>query len=244
MGTYAAVAAVVLFAALVQGASGFGFSLVAVPLLALSAGPKDAVVLASVLAVLSTAGLAVRFRDQVDRPLALRLLGGACLGLPFGAFVLQVVPAQVLLLAIGVVVLVSTAVLARRSAGPGSATAAAPAADVGSGVLCGLLTTSVGTNGPPVVLRLQAHGLPAGRFRATASAVFVGCNLAAVALFAAAGRVDRSLLAQAAVAVPALVVGLWLGDRVHRRLPAERFRSLVLALMVLTAVAAVAAALR
>ena len=85
MGPYAAVVAVVLLAGTVQGASGFGFSLVAVPLLAVAAGPKDAVVLASVLAVVSTAGLAVRFRDQVDRPLALRLLAGACVGLPFGA---------------------------------------------------------------------------------------------------------------------------------------------------------------
>ena len=244
MGTYAAVAAVVLFAAVVQGASGFGFSLVAVPLLALSAGPKDAVVLASVLAVLSTAGLAVRFRSQVDRPLALRLLAGACVGLPFGAYVLWVVPARALLLAIGAVVLASTVVLARRPASTTVAPRTGPAADVGSGVVCGLLTTSVGTNGPPVVLRLQAHGLPAGPFRATASAVFVGCNLVAVAIFAAAGRVDRSVLVQAAVAVPALVAGLWVGDRLHRRLPAGRFRSLVLGLLVLTAVTAVAAAFR
>ncbi len=244
MGAYAAVAAVVLFAAVVQGVSGFGFSLVAVPLLALSAGPKDAVVLASVLAVLSTAGLAVRFRAQVDRPPARRLLAGACAGLPLGAYVLVVVPARALLLAIGAVVLVSTVVLARRPARPVAAGRGGRAADVGSGVVCGLLTTSVGTNGPPVVLRLQAHGLAAGPFRATASAVFVVCNLAAVVIFAAAGRVDGGLLLQAAVAVPALVVGLWAGDRVHRRLPAERFRALVLGLMVLTAVAAVAAALR
>ncbi|MFM7063528.1 MAG: sulfite exporter TauE/SafE family protein [Actinomycetes bacterium] len=244
MGTYAAVAAVVLVAAVVQGASGFGFSLVAVPLLAVAAGPKDAFVLASVLALLSTAGLAVRFRDQVDRPLAGRLLAGACLGLPFGAVVLSVVPSQVLLLAIGVVVLGFTVVLARRGALRAGAPSGGPALDVVAGTACGLLTTSVGTNGPPVVLRLQAHGLPAGRFRATASAVFVCCNLAAVVLFAAAGRVDRTLLAQAAVATPALVGGLWVGDRVHRRLPAERFRALVLGLMVLTALAAVVAALR
>ena len=244
MGPYAAVAAVVAFAAVVQGASGFGFSLVAVPLLAISAGPKDAVVLASVLAVVSTAGLAVRFRDQVDRPVAGRLLLGACAGLPFGAVVLHVVPARALLLAIGVVVLVFTVVLVRRGDRPTTVRDGGTAKDLGAGVLCGLLTTSVGTNGPPVVLRLQTHGLPAGRFRATASAVFVGCNLAAVAIFAAGGRVDRTLLAQAAVAVPGLVLGLWAGDRVHRRLPAERFRTMVLVLMVLTALSAVLAALR
>lgn len=244
MGLYAAVAVVVLFAAVVQGASGFGFSLVAVPLLAVAAGPKDAVVLASVLAVASTAGLAVRFRDQVDRPLAGRLLAGACAGLPFGAVVLQLVPADALLLAIGVVVLVFTVVLARRGAPTVDDRPVRTSGDLAAGLLCGLLTTSVGTNGPPVVLRLQAHGLAAGQFRATASAVFVGCNLAAVAVFAAGGRVDRDLLVQAAVALPGLVVGLWAGDHVHRRLPAERFRTMVLGLMVLTALAAVVAALR
>lgn len=244
MGPYAAVAVVVLFAATVQGASGFGFSLVAVPLLAVAAGPKDAVVLASVLAVASTAGLAVRFRDQVDRPLAGRLLAGACVGLPVGAVVLQLVPADVLLLAIGVVVLAFTVVLARRGVPPVDARPVRTSGDVGAGLLCGLLTTSVGTNGPPVVLRLQAHGLAAGQFRATASAVFVGCNVAAVVVFAAGGRVDRDLLVQAAVALPGLVVGLWAGDHVHRRLPAERFRTMVLGLMVLTALAAVVAALR
>ena len=65
-----------------------------------------------------------------------------------------------------------------------------------------------------------------------------------VVIFAAGGRVDRELLVQAAVVVPGLVLGLWAGDRVHRRLPAERFRSMVLGLMVLTALAAVLAALR
>lgn len=243
MGTYAAVAAVVLFAGVVQGASGFGFSLVAVPLLAVATGPKDAVVLASLIAVVSTTGLAVRFRDQVDRPVAGRLLAGACLGLPFGAVVLHVVPAQALLLVIGVVVLGFTVVLARRGSVPVEVVGSGAASDLGAGLLCGLLTTSVGTNGPPVVLRLQAHGLPAGRFRATASAVFMACNVVAVVIFAAGGRVDRVLLAETAVAVPFLVAGLWAGDRVHRRLPAERFRTLVLGLMVLTALAAVAAAL-
>jgi hypothetical protein len=74
--------------------------------------------------------------------------------------------------------------------------------------------------------------------------VFVGCNAAAVVIFAAGGRVDREVLVQAAVALPGLILGLSAGDRVHRRLPAERFRSMVLGLMVLTALAAVVAALR
>lgn len=230
-GAYAVVAAAVFTGALLNALSGFGFALITVPLMALVVGPKDAVVLSAIVGLLSNATLALRSRVDIDRPVAGRLLAGSLLGMPIGVVVLTRIAEDPLKVMIAVAVLATAALLASgwRLRNPH------PSTDVGAGLLSGMFNTSIGISGPPVVILLQGRGMAKAPFRATSVTVFAIAGVVALVLFGIAGRYDRSVLVAAAVALPALPLGWLVGARVHRRVPEERFRLLVLVLMVLTA---------
>lgn len=221
----------VVLGSTLNAAAGFGFSLLTVPLMAVVIGPKEAVVLSSVLSLGSNAIVAARSRDDIERGIGSRILLGSLLGLPVGAVALTRLDTQPLQVLIGVAVLLSAGVLAlgvqlRR---PNASV------DVGAGFVSGMFKTSAGISGPPIVILLQGRGLAKAAFRATTAGVVVAVNLVSLVLFAAVGQFDRVVVAAALVSLPALPVGYWLGDRVHARLPEEWFRTLVLVLVTVSA---------
>jgi uncharacterized membrane protein YfcA len=238
-GPLAVVAAALFVGSALNALVGFGFALVTVPLMAVALGPKEAVVLSAVYGLLSNGGVALRHRAEVEAPVVRRVFIGALLGMPLGLAVLVAVPAAPLQVAISAVVLVSVVALARGWV----LSDPHPGVDVGAGVLSGVLNTSVGVSGPPVVMNLAGRALPKGPFRASASAYFGLSGIVALALFAVAGRLDVDLVVAAAVALPAWPLGWVVGGALHRRFPDDRFRGLVLVLLAITAAITLASAL-
>lgn len=228
----AVIAVVVFAAATVQTTTGFGFALLAVPLLALVVPPESAVVISATLGLLTSAGLAVKERAHGDRVAIRRMLGGAVVGAPVGLLVLDVATGrQLRFLLAGVIFsfLVITLrgwTLQRDSVG----------VEVGAGVVSGVLNTTLSTNGPPLVMALQARHLPPSQFRGTLAPVVAATGLLTVALFAATGRYDVEVWQSLAVALPALGAGYLVGTRQHRRFDPAAFRRLVLVLLSITGV--------
>ncbi|UUZ59389.1 TSUP family transporter [Nocardioides sp. B-3] len=107
-----------------------------------------------------------------------------------------------------------------------------------AGVTSGVLLTSTGMNGPPLVLSLHGARLPAQRFRATLQAVFCSRDAVAVAAFAVLGQLHAVIWAAAIGGVVGLPLGWAIGDRIFERLSPERFRSIVLGGLLLTALVA------
>ncbi len=228
------VLAVVVVAAAVQTVAGFGFSLLAVPLLSFAIDTKTAVVVASTLGLFTSSVLAWRGRVDVDRPITRRLVAGAVVGAPVGLIVLEVAPERGLKAALAVAVLLFVVNAMRRT---GMALSSARG-DVVAGAVSGVLSTSLSTNGPPLVMALHARGLPSKVFRASINVVFALSGALATVLFALAGRYDAEVAGHLAVAVPALVAGFAVGHVVRPRVPEAAFRSMVLLLLAATAVAA------
>jgi len=231
-GPLALVAVALFLGSSLNSLVGFGFALATVPLMALAVGPEQAVVLSAVYGLLSNGAVAVRHRADADGPVVLRMFLGSLPGMVVGLLVLVSVPAGPLQVAIAVTVLVSVVVLARGwvVADPH------PAVDVGAGFVSGVLNTSVGVSGPPVIVDLHGRGLPKGPFRSTLTGYFALAGVVALVLFAGSGRLDGALVVSAALALPAWPLGALVGGLLHRRFPEERFRSLVLWLLVLIAV--------
>lgn len=234
-----AVALVVLLAATVQGASGIGFALLAVPLLSvLALDARSSVLLANALGLITSGVLAARGRHEVDRPFVRHVLLGALLGIPPGLALILAVPDRGLKAAIGVAVLVSVALLASGRA----LHRETPTLEVAAGVCSGALNTALGTGGPPVTLLLQARRVRPGPFRATVSVVFVVLDVAAIILLSAGGVLDADVALAFAVALPALGAGSWVGHRLHDSIDPRQFRSGVLVLSAATGVIALVGA--
>ncbi len=231
-------AAVCLLAAAVQAVTGFGFALVAVPLLALGVGPVDAVVLATVVSLVLTALASVRERAHALGTTVRRMSLGGLLGMPVGLLALARLDESALRVVIAVVIGVLVVLLWRRvqlGAGVG--------AQWGAGVVSGALLTSTGMNGPPLVLTVQAMGVSPTVQRATLQRVFCAQDLVAVLAFVALGRVDATIVAMAVAGAAVIPVGWAAGDRVFARVPPARFSQVVLATLLVTAVVSVLTAL-
>lgn len=237
-GPLALVAVALLCGSFLNSFVGFGFALITVPLMAVAVGPSEAVVLSAVYGLLSNGAVAIRHRRDTDVPVVRRLVAGSVPGMVLGLAVLITVPAAPLQAAISVSVLVSVVVLARGWV----IVDPHPGVDVAAGFVSGVLNTSVGVSGPPVIMDLHGRSLGKGPFRASLVVFFAATGLVAIALFAVAGRLDATLLLASVLALPAWPVGSLLGGWAHRRFSEERFRTLVLWMLVLTALLTLASA--
>lgn len=98
-----------------------------------------------------------------------------------------------------------------------------------------------GTGGVLIVAALAGDRLEKRRMRATLAAMWLVMNVAMMANFIGHGAVGTVSLRRSALLLPAVAIGGWLGDRVHRRVAERPFR--IGMALVMTA-AGVATALR
>jgi uncharacterized membrane protein YfcA len=233
------VGVVALVASTLQAIAGFGFALLAVPAMAAVVEPRVAVVVCTALGLITSAVQSTVERRHTDWLLVRRLTWAALAGMPVGFVVFLTVSDTVLrvLLALGVssaVVLLARGVDLRH---------VGPSFDRSMGFVSGVLSTSLATNGPPLVFGLQARHLPANRFRATLATVFVISGAVSLGAFIVAGRVEGTAAAGVVVGLPAIAVGVLAGRRLARAVQPQKFRLVVLTLMVGAAASALASAL-
>ena len=229
---------VVAGASATQAISGFGFALIAVPLLSLFIDPQVAVVLATVVGAFSSTFQAVADRRHANKSLVQRLALSAYIGMPFGLFVFIVVSESVLRFIVGLVVLLAAIALIRGF----SISQSNKKLDWIMGWASGVLATSTSTNGPPLVFLLQAKKLSPESFRASINIVFSLTSFGAILLFALSGNITSDDFAGIAISIPMLLIGLAIGFKVRSRINAQQFRILVFVLLIVSALSALTAA--
>lgn len=229
---------IALVAAAIQAVTGFGYALVAVPLLAIAADARTAVVASAVAGLAITVVAAVRERDHARWRTAGLLLAAATLGVPIGLLVLQAAPERLLTALIGATVIACTLLIWRGLRIPHNRPAI-----IGAGVLTGVLSTSTGTSGPPLVAAFQAMGYEPRTFRATLAATFTGTGVISMAGFALASEVTPKALQVGLVSLPAVLLGWWAGNAIFQAIEPRRFHQLVLIALIIGGTGTVARSL-
>jgi uncharacterized membrane protein YfcA len=232
------IAACVAVAGFSQSISGFGFALIAVPLMSLAVDPRVAVVVSTFVGAVASTSQAFAGRRHVVRSIAARMSMASCIGMPIGLAAFVVFSERALRVTVGVAVLFALATLVAGFRLPPER----HRFDWVLGVFSGALATSTSTNGPPLVFVMQARGLAPDEFRATINTVFTVANAGAITLFVAAGKVSSSGLVGAAVALPVLAAAMRAGFAVRGRLSLDGFRTVVLVLLGVSGLSALAAA--
>ena len=222
-----AVVAIIAVASVVQGVSGFGFSLASMPLLAALLGVEQALAIQTTLGIVSNAATAWRARSDILRGTATRMLVATVAGMPLGWAMLNHVSGRGLKLLVGTVVGVLALLLALHV----------------SGFFSGVLSTSTGTNGPPLVLGLSGRRLPAAQQRATLSACFAVSNVIVFTVLLWSGRIDRPVAVAVAASLPVLLATSALGQGIFERLHQHHYERLVIALLFASAAVAIGSAL-
>lgn len=229
----------VFTAALVQVNVGFGFALLAVPLMSVGWLTQDAVVVSTFLGLLSSGIQAWQGRRIAEWSLVRRLTGASLLGIPIGLVVFKQLDPNMLKGVLGVGVLGATYLLIREM----NLVHRGPGLEWTAGLLSGALASSLSTNGPPLVFALQGRRLPIDVFRSTISLVFVASGAVAMAAFIVTDEVRRHAVSGMLLAVPALALGVAAGHKVRPHLHEERARVAVLVLLAAAGMMSIAGAL-
>ena len=236
----AGVIGIAFLAAGCQSLTGFGSSLLAVPLLSLYLDVKLAVVISTLLSTAISGPLLVEVRRQVRLAKVAPLAIGSVAGVPVGLLILEGVDARSLKILVAAVVIGASAILylaPRLHFGSRNVLSSLVA-----GALSGLLRASTSMAGPPLVLYTLSHEKEIEEFRSTLLAMFLFTSLLTVPGFIVADLVSRDALLATGVAVPGLVAGLLAGAYLRSRVQPELFRRLVLAVLVITSVGVIVSA--
>ena len=233
--------AAVLAGGACHSATGFGFVLVAGPLVVAALPPETAItsllclgILASSLTVLTEAR-----RPEPLWPEAGAILAWGAGGALAGTFLLARLDATALQLLVSAIVVVTLAT--RHGLGRGfDPFRRLPVV----GITAGALTTTTSANGPPILLYLLGRGVEAGRMRDTLSVIFIAFGLIGLAALAV-GEADLVLPDGAVVAAfaAAAAAGHVAGRPLFARLAAGHYERVVTVLLLTSVVTGAVVAL-
>ena len=232
--------AIVFCAGIVRGFAGFGFSALSVAGLALLVSPAKAVPAIFMLEVLASISLLRSAARDIDWNWLGWLIAGNALCIPLGIALLAWLPETPLRLLIGALLLLAAGLL--RS---GFKLALAPSARVrlGVGMASGFVNGVAAIGGIAVAVMLSTAQITPAVMRATMIALFLFTDLYALAWSAAVsfgGHAPTDLLSAdtlrwALWLTPAMLIGIWVGQRSFKGVSPEQFRRHVLNLLMLIA---------
>jgi uncharacterized membrane protein YfcA len=223
----------VFAASFLGGVTGFGYSLVATPLLLLLGFDLAFVVTVNLaLACVTRVSVAYRFRAHIKRRRAGGLIAGSVPGLFLGATVLTTVDEATIKVGAGLVVMVAAVLLWRAVAAPPPRPL--PGAPVAAGFAGGFLGAATSLNGVAPVLLLARDKAEPRSMLADLALYFVVSNAIGLAVLLVHGALDSDALFPAFVWwIPGSIAGNWAGTVVGPRLPELAFRRLTLAIVFL-----------
>ena len=212
------------FAGFFQGIVGFGQGLIASPL-SLTILDKGTVLTALMMAgLVLNAILTRKVAEPLDKKVAVPLLVGSLLGMPFGVMVLKILPIDVLKVVVGslsIVLTLATLFVKIRIHHMARLTPAV-------GFLCGVLQTSTGMPGPPAVLLLAGSNTPKNSMRKILFWFFFWTSLVSLPLYAVTGVLTVRGLIFGLCIVPFVIVAGHYGNRAADLIPQRWYRTLAL----------------
>jgi uncharacterized membrane protein YfcA len=157
-----------------------------------------------------------------------------------GVYFLLNLPADVLLAVLGVLVtLFGVSYVVKR----GSVVRLARWTAVPVGLVAGTASSAFGVGGPLYVFFLTGRGATPDHIRATMPVIFIFTSIARIVLFSVAGLFTVEVLVTAALLLPVLALGLYLGNRLHVNLEREQVIRLIGALLTVSGVSLLVRAL-
>lgn len=203
---------ILIVAYVIFSVSGFGSTLIAVPLLAHLFPLTFVIPMVVLLDCVAAISMGLRLRSHVDKAEFIPLLPFLVIGLLIGAFLLLRVPGDYLLGGLGIIaaafgVLYATGKqltwrVSRRAAFP-------------VGIFAGMTSSMFGVGGPLYVMYLAARGSTPEQIRATVPMIFIFSTTGRIAIFAVAGLFTLEIVYAAIILLPFMVLGMWLGNHLH-----------------------------
>ena len=222
-----------LLAGVVRGFSGFGASLIFVPLSSGIITPAEAVVLIALVDAAALVVLVPSAAREAEHRRVLLLVVGASLTVPLGAWLLSTLDVTFLRWVLCTLVMVSVVVLAsgwRYRREPSAYVAA------GIGGLSGFMGGLAGLFGPPIAVFMLGADTAAGTMRANLIMFFFWMLLTAGAAFFYFGLLRADLFWQALILAPGFGLGVLIGARLFGKATQDQYTWFAYILIAIAAV--------
>lgn len=227
-GTIAFANCVMGAAALIGTLTGFGYALLATPLLIWTMPPRIAVPLVLFSSIVLLALLTVEAFAQMDGKKIVRWVLGALPGMLVGGYVLSQVAEETMRSLIGALTLCAALLLWLRPTQPWRRQW--PGA-LAAGLLSGVLASASGMSGPPVILFGIKQQWDHRVLRATLIGYFAIVHVLALFVLGGFGLAGEEVLVRGVAVLPGVLLGFGVGMRWRSRVDQTLFRAIALGLL-------------
>jgi uncharacterized membrane protein YfcA len=224
---------VIFLAVFTQGFTGFGSAMIAMALLPDLVGIQAATPLVALVAEVFEVYMLLRYRQSMSVQTIWPIVAAAVVGIPFGLLFLKQVDENLVLTILGILI-VAYAVYALS--GLQLPELKRRRWRYGAGFLAGLLGGAYNVSGPPVILYGTARRWPPMEFKANLQGFFVFSSFFTLVGHFLSRNMSPQVWQYFWISLPALVIGGLLGTSLDRYLDPERFRKIVLVVLVILGV--------
>ncbi|WP_337969572.1 sulfite exporter TauE/SafE family protein [Virgibacillus salexigens] len=222
---------IILAASILQTSTGFGFSIIATPLLLLIFEPREAIQINLIISLVISFALINNIKKDVDVGIVRRFAWGGVLGLPLGLAVFLYMEVNVLKLIISIIILLLTALLLLRFKMNQT-----EQRDYIAGGFSGAFTTSIGMPGPPILLYFSGTHTKKEKLRATTLAFYLFIYFVSLAIQVVAAGTSKLIWLSSISALPLVAIGLLLGQLLFKRINQALFQKLTYVLLLFTGI--------
>jgi len=222
---------IILTASVLQTSTGFGFSILATPFLLLLFEPGEAIQINLVLSLLISLALIRKVRKDIDFGILKRFVIGSVIGLPIGMFIFLLIDINKLKLAISFIILALTVLLMlkfRMQQGKKR--------DLAVGGISGVLTTSIGMPGPPLLLYFSGTDTQKEKLRGTTLAFYLFIYLISLVVQVIFAGTNKTVWISSTLALPLVFIGLYLGQLLFKRINQQIFRIFTYIILLFTGI--------
>ncbi len=219
---------IIFIAAVIQGMTSFGFSLVAMPFLTLFISLKLIVPTLVVCSLLLNVIIFSRMKGtlHVRRIMVMLVIG--IVSTPIGVELLTIIDERYLKAFVGILVIISAIIMMKDvhiSFRNKTVTYGL------TGLFSGILNGSVSLSGPPVVLMLVNEGEDKNNFKKNLSAYFLALNIFTIPSFIVKGYISAEVIKMVLFGSVAIIVGASIGIKLGEKIDESKFRKIILTMI-------------
>ncbi|MBT2259819.1 sulfite exporter TauE/SafE family protein [Priestia megaterium] len=222
---------IVFVASLLQTSTGYGFSIVGTPFLLLIYPAHMAIQINIILSICLSAFMIFKIRKEIDKSLLVRLIKGSVMGLIFGILIYIFLDIQLLKMTVGALILFLTILLILKLTINRTQNK-----DFITGGISGLLTTSIGVPGPPLLLYFSGAGIDKTTLRSTTLAYYLFVYFVSLVMQISFGGTSKETWIFSLIAIPPLFTGIILGQLFFKWISQKVFRIITYIILMFTGV--------
>jgi uncharacterized membrane protein YfcA len=220
----------IFIATLTRSTFGFGDAMVGMPLLVMVIPLDTATPLVGLMGITASSTILIRHWRDVHVKSVWPLVVYTLIGIPIGILLLKGVYEDVMKTVLALVIIIFSLYKLFK---PKLFTLANDRLACIFGLASGILGGAYNTNGPPVVIYGTLRRWDPEKFRATLQGYFFPTGALIAIGHCVGGLWTRPVLLNYAISLPVILVAIFLGGRINRRIPKARFDNYIYIFLVI-----------